>query len=286
VTATNVFVGDGLVGRTGAANVYYVFDQQGNVAQRLNSSQSVTSSSTYDAYGAETTTGSPTDPFGYNAKWGYYTDRATGLALCTDRYYDSSSGRWLTRDPISYEGGINLFAYVFQSPTLRLDRYGDQAEEILEEAAPELIDKAAEVVEAVGGVLESAWEAATGEGECCAEEAAAAAGPGTSIVPYYPPNWGADASGWTETTLLPGPSFQRWGDLAGQFFAPGGAPPWSVSLPPELQSTEPILFDFTEPCVVKVSRAAPWFGQPGGGLQYFSPEPLSGLVGRGIVRTK
>jgi RHS repeat-associated protein len=109
VTATNVFVGDGLVGRTGAANVYYVFDQQGNVAQRLNSSQSVTSSSTYDAYGAETSTGSPTDPFGYNAKWGYYFDREAGVYKCTFRDYDPSTGRWLTRDPLDYLGSINLY---------------------------------------------------------------------------------------------------------------------------------------------------------------------------------
>jgi RHS repeat-associated protein len=119
-----VFGGDGLVGRTGAANVYYVFDQQGNVAQRLNSSQSVTSSSTYDAYGAETTTGSPSDPFGYNAKWGYYFDREAGIYKCTFRDYDPSTGRWLTRDSISYNGGVNLYGYCLQRPPNLLDFTG------------------------------------------------------------------------------------------------------------------------------------------------------------------
>jgi RHS repeat-associated protein len=116
VTAVNVFGGDGLVGRSGTANVYYVFDQQGNVAQRLDSSQNVLSSSTYDAYGAETTTGSPSDPFGYNAQWGYHTDRATGLVLCAHRYYDPATGGWLTRDPISYAGGLNLYGYCGAGP--------------------------------------------------------------------------------------------------------------------------------------------------------------------------
>jgi RHS repeat-associated protein len=118
VTAVNVFGGDGLVGRTGASTIYYVFDQQGNVAQRLNSSQSVTSSSTYDAYGAETTTGSPTDPFGYNAKWGYYFDREAGVYKCTFRDYDPSTGRWLTRDPAEYVGGINVYGYCTSDPQL------------------------------------------------------------------------------------------------------------------------------------------------------------------------
>jgi RHS repeat-associated protein len=124
VTATNVFGGDGLVGRTGAANVYYVFDQQGNVAQRLNSSQGVTSSSTYDAYGAETSTGSPVDPFGYNAKWGYYFDREAGIHKCTFRDYDPSTGRWLTRDPIGFNGGINLYAGCRSEPCMLVDHTG------------------------------------------------------------------------------------------------------------------------------------------------------------------
>jgi RHS repeat-associated protein len=111
-----VFGGDGLVGRTGAANIYYVFDQQGNVAQRLNSSQSVTSSSTYDAYGAETTTGSPSDPFGYNGLDGYYLDRDTAVYLATNRYYDPALGRWLVRDPIASYGGVNNYCYCAGDP--------------------------------------------------------------------------------------------------------------------------------------------------------------------------
>jgi RHS repeat-associated protein len=105
----------------------------------------------------ETTTGTPTDPFGYNAKWGYYFDREAGVYKCTFRDYEPVAGRWLTRDAISYFGGINLYGYVSQSENLHRDELGFQAEEILEEAAPELIDKAADVLEAVGSLLESTW---------------------------------------------------------------------------------------------------------------------------------
>ncbi|MCA1592098.1 MAG: RHS repeat-associated core domain-containing protein [Acidobacteria bacterium] len=64
------------------------------------------------------------DPFGYGAQWGYYTDRESGLQLLTHRYYDPQSGRFLTRDPIGYRGGINLYAYVNNSPVNFADPSG------------------------------------------------------------------------------------------------------------------------------------------------------------------
>lgn len=97
VKALNVFGADGLIGRlipgSGGSNTQYLFDHQGNVAQRLDASGSIVSKSKYDAYGAESSTSTPTDPFGYNAQSGYYLDRETGLYLCINRYYDSSNGR-------------------------------------------------------------------------------------------------------------------------------------------------------------------------------------------------
>lgn len=70
----------------------------------------VHSATVHDAYGAESAAGaSPTDPFGYNARWGYQLDRETGLYLRGQRYYDPYTGRSVTRDPIGYAGGINLY---------------------------------------------------------------------------------------------------------------------------------------------------------------------------------
>ena len=100
------------------------FDPQGSVAQRLNCSQAITSSSYYDEYGQEYTTGAPSDPFGYNAQSGYYVDRQTGKYLLGHRYYDWSAGRFLTRDPIGQAGGINLYGYCQSSPVGRADPSG------------------------------------------------------------------------------------------------------------------------------------------------------------------
>lgn len=76
----------------------------------------VTSNDLCDSYGARTNTGG-TDVFGFGAQDGYYTDTETGLTLCTHCFYDPLAGRWLTRDPISYSGGINLYEYVGNNPT-------------------------------------------------------------------------------------------------------------------------------------------------------------------------
>jgi RHS repeat-associated protein len=124
VTATNTWGANGLVSRrVGTTSTFYVYDPQGSVAQRLDASENVVSSDLYDAYGNRIS-GTTADPVGYDGKWGYYTDSETGLALCTYRYYDPSNGRWLTRDPIGYRGGVDLYGYVGDDPVTLCDPDG------------------------------------------------------------------------------------------------------------------------------------------------------------------
>jgi len=75
----------------------------------------------YDAYGQVTTTRYPL-PFSYGGQWGYQTQGS--LILCTHRYYDLANGRWLTRDPIGYAGGVNLYGYCGNDPGNRWDANG------------------------------------------------------------------------------------------------------------------------------------------------------------------
>jgi RHS repeat-associated protein len=125
VTATNSFGANGLLSRnSGGSSVFYQFDPQGSVAQRLNSAGAVLSSDMYDAYGFGQSTGSPSDPWGYGAQWGYFTDRETGLLLLTHRYYDPSAGRFLNRDPIGLAGGLNVYGYVQDNPANAVDPLG------------------------------------------------------------------------------------------------------------------------------------------------------------------
>ncbi len=66
----------------------------------------------YDAFGREFRSSGPaadTVPFHFSSK---FTDAETGLNYYGYRYYDPGNGRWLGRDPIGEEGGVNLYAIV------------------------------------------------------------------------------------------------------------------------------------------------------------------------------
>ncbi len=94
------------------------------MSARLNDQGAVVSSDLYDAYG-QLRAGNPNnDPVGYCGQWGYYTDHSTGYILCTFRWYDPLTARWLTRDPIGYAGGINLYGYVGGNPVGAADPLG------------------------------------------------------------------------------------------------------------------------------------------------------------------
>jgi RHS repeat-associated protein len=127
ITAVTTFGANGLLSRrVGAADTHYAFDPSGNVANYVTSP--VTASHTgFDAYGQRFGT-AYTDPFGYQAQWGAYTDRSSasdsGLVLMGYRYYDPTTGRFLNRDPIGYAGGLNLYAYCRNNPVNLIDPLG------------------------------------------------------------------------------------------------------------------------------------------------------------------
>jgi RHS repeat-associated protein len=99
---------------------------QGSVSQRLDSSANVIASSQFDAFGNRTSTDNSIDPYsGYGAQWGYYTYSEIGLQLLRYRYYDPETGRFLTRDPIGFDGGINLYNYTSNNPVNQIDPTGE-----------------------------------------------------------------------------------------------------------------------------------------------------------------
>ena len=89
----------------------YQFDPQGNAVHLMDDDGLVLGHLAYDAWGQRMSGNNPT-PYGYKGQWCYYTDGETGLLLLTHRYLDPATGRFLTRDPIGFEGGVNLYAYV------------------------------------------------------------------------------------------------------------------------------------------------------------------------------
>jgi RHS repeat-associated protein len=126
ITQTNTWGAAGLVMRHSATTAnYYTWDDRGNAVQRLNSTGGVVQSYLIGGHNAEAGSPASTDPYsGYGGQYGYYRDSESNGILCTYRFYDPEEGRWLNRDPIGYEGGINLYGYVANNPTNLIDPDG------------------------------------------------------------------------------------------------------------------------------------------------------------------
>jgi RHS repeat-associated protein len=55
---------------------------------------------------------------------GQYFDKETNLAYNYHRDYDPATGRYVQSDPIGLGGGVNTYAYVWQSPVMFIDFFG------------------------------------------------------------------------------------------------------------------------------------------------------------------
>ncbi len=132
VTAINLWGADGLAGRavktgTGTsainyATTWYAYDQQGTVAQRYDANGTLANVYACDAFG--NTLAGVEEVYSYNAQSGYYYDSETNFYYCMHRYYDPANGRWLTEDPIGFEGGMNLYGYCGNGPVGSVDESG------------------------------------------------------------------------------------------------------------------------------------------------------------------
>ena len=77
----------------------------------------------YDSFGNLTSqTNAAVDSiFGYT---GRMFDKETALQNNLNRWYDAKTGRWISKDPIGFDGGnANIFCYVGNKPT---ESYGSQ----------------------------------------------------------------------------------------------------------------------------------------------------------------
>ena len=61
------------------------------------------------------------NPFRFSTK---YQDDETDLVYYGYRYYNASTGRWLSRDPIGERGGLNLYGFVKNNPLAKVDFLG------------------------------------------------------------------------------------------------------------------------------------------------------------------
>jgi RHS repeat-associated core domain len=91
---------------TEAKDYYYTFDHLGSIQEMTDSNRNIVARYAYSPWGETTKIQGTLDAsFTYT---GHFMHHPTGLVLAPYRAYDPSLGRWLSRDPIGENGGINL----------------------------------------------------------------------------------------------------------------------------------------------------------------------------------
>jgi|GEM_PF-6481062 len=118
-------------GGSGGTFYYYLLDRIGSVVGLLSDSGSVLEKYDYSEFGSMTIRDSGGvvrhggsqygNPYGYT---GRRYDAETGLWYYRNRMYDARMGRFLQRDPAGYVDGVNLYAYVSNSPLVFNDPSG------------------------------------------------------------------------------------------------------------------------------------------------------------------
>ena len=106
----------------GTTNYNVRTDGKGNVTEVRRTNGTVVGSYSYAPYGRQLTqTNTYRQPFRFQSK---LYQAQSGFVYFGYRWYDPTIGRWLSRDPIAEDGGLNLYAYCAQNPLALFDPDG------------------------------------------------------------------------------------------------------------------------------------------------------------------
>lgn len=105
---------------------------------------------------------------------------------------------------------------------------------------------------------------------------------GGESTPRYPPNRGFDGEP-TEITLEPGTEIDRFGSQGGRYTSPVGTPYSARALPPGSNGKPYSVYRIERPVTVQAGRVLPFYGEAGGGTQYYMPTSMANLVSTGAV---
>ena len=100
------------------------YDNIGNITRYLDANGNTVAQYIYDAFGDTLSqSGTMCDVFRHRFSTKYY-DAETGLYYYGCRFYSPSLLRWLNRDPISEQGGINLYSFCLNNALYSIDSFG------------------------------------------------------------------------------------------------------------------------------------------------------------------
>lgn len=85
-------------------------------------------------------------------------------------------------------------------------------------------------------------------------------------------------------SLMPGTRVDRYGFEGGTFVSPEGTPYEMRSLAPGTRTKPSNIYEVIKPVEVMAGKVAPWFGEPGLGIQYEFSVSISQGLEQGILR--
>lgn len=122
-------IASGIAFELGKAVYVPIYDHNGNVINLIDAdSGKIVERYRYSAFGEEkiydewgNRVFESINPWRFSSK---RKDIETGFLNFGRRYYDPVTARWISPDPIGFEGGPNLYAYVLNNPLSHIDLYG------------------------------------------------------------------------------------------------------------------------------------------------------------------
>jgi RHS repeat-associated protein len=124
----------GLLARTDNAtgqSAFYHADGNGNITALVNAQQLGVARYTYDPFGNTLSKFGPladANLYRFSSKESH---EPSGLVYYLYRFYDPNLQRWINRDPIGENGGVNLYRFVFNASPNLIDVWGFDSEPTL-----------------------------------------------------------------------------------------------------------------------------------------------------------
>lgn len=97
-------------------NYYYHSDGNGNITALVNAAQIIVAKYLYDPFGNTVALSGPmalANAYRFSSK---EADVNSGLLYYSYRFYDPNLQRWLSRDPIAEQDGVNLYEFAYNDP--------------------------------------------------------------------------------------------------------------------------------------------------------------------------
>lgn len=90
---------------------FYHYDGLGSVVNLTDTQGNLVQSYTYDAFGRSQVRKADGNAYRFVGGFGVYDDSEVGLQYMWHRWYEPKAGRFVSRDPLGFEAGINMYVY-------------------------------------------------------------------------------------------------------------------------------------------------------------------------------